>query len=72
MYYEYLINYSTTIGRGRCSLTRKCKIKSYRDVEDIDKFLRSCDNIAIGLERESLIVNDFKLLRRYMFKEELK
>lgn len=64
MKYEYLINYCTPSGIGRCMLKINSKIKSYDDIVSIDKYLRNSDNIAIDTSvKEKLFVTNFKLLR---------
>jgi hypothetical protein len=56
--YEYMVTYSIPNGTGRICITRPKKIKSYSDVEEIDKVIKNHNGL-------SAIVIDFKLLRTY-------
>jgi hypothetical protein len=60
--YEYMVVYSIQNGNGRCSITRDKKIKSYDDIEVLDKVVRDLNGM------ETSFVTYFKLLRTYRVK----
>ena len=61
--YEYMVNYAFNNGIGRIQITKSEPIRSYDDVESLDKFIKSEKKI------DNLFVTDFKLLRVYEEKE---
>lgn len=67
--YEYMIMYllPNASGSGRVFITRNKEIESHKDIEELDKFLRTDESIT-GMPKhikEKVFVSDFKLLRTY-------
>ena len=61
--YEYMVIYSFPNGKGRIQFTRSEPIRSYDDVEKVEKVIKGENKI------DNLLVIDFKLLRVYEKKE---
>lgn len=57
MKYEYMVVYFVSNGMGRCQVTRNKKIKSYQDIENLNKSIDKYQN------REVLVTN-YKLIRK--------
>ncbi len=57
--YEYMVVYSGENITGRICITRTELIKSYSDVEEIDKIIENHNGF------KNVFVTDFKLLRKY-------
>ncbi|MGJ0846496.1 hypothetical protein ACR77J_07400 [Tissierella praeacuta] len=64
--YEYMLIYYLNNGTGRTCVTRNRKIESYKDIEELDKEIRRCSGI------DQLFITDFKLIREYEDKEQMK
>lgn len=60
--YEYMVVYSHDKGIGRICITKDREIKSYTDVECIDKLIKETNGL-------NAITTDFKLLRIYYKKD---
>lgn len=65
--YEYLVIYEMPNARGRCKVDRTKLLDSFKDLEELEIYLRSSESVALGVPRdvkEKLLVMDFKLLRK--------
>lgn len=57
--YEYMVVYSFNLGIGRVQIITPKPIKTYIDVENLDKTVKEHNGIT------NAMVIDFKLLREY-------
>ena len=57
--YEYAVIYSVPNGIGRICITRDRPIKSYSDLQELDKFISEKNDLA------NLFVINYKLLRTF-------
>ena len=59
--YEYMVTYNADGANGRCCISRRSKIKSYEDIQEIDLTVDKLNDYKLN----NPTVNNFILLRTY-------
>lgn len=65
--YEYLVIYKIPNGIGRCKVDRTKLLESFKELEELEIYLRTSESVALEVPRyvkEKLLVMDFRLLRK--------